>query len=144
MPLCGEPIWHNTRDPMWKCQTGPARQGCQGYRNAFTGAYVNIDWQMWTDSKGFVWTVWVRVDNGRHNPIRVCMGLTTRGRKGVAGTAGTPDRPWVIDAEPRSDSAMDATVDVKYAHRNTTADVQLSIDFMQIYEKQDRGWVRLR
>jgi TPR repeat protein len=144
MPLCGDFEWHNKPHPNFKCQTGSAPQGCTGYRNAFTGAYINVDWQMWTDSNGFVWTVWVRVDNGRHNPIRVCMGLTTRGREGVAGTAGTPDRPWVIDAEARSESAMDASVSVKYRHRNKPADVQLSIDFMQIYEKQERGWVQLR
>jgi TPR repeat protein len=147
-PICGEFVWHGPKQFLNKCDSRPGDygKGCDGqsWRNAFTGAYINIDYRFATH-QGIVTGAWIRVDNGRNNPVRVCLGATTLGRQGVSGTAGTLDRPWVVDAEPRSESNQDAVVNVKWSHKNSTADVQVRLDFLQIYEQQPgRGWVQLR
>ena len=81
-PLCGDFLRHTGPQINGKCVPNNV-VSCQGYRNVFTGGFVNIDWQMSVLDNKHVIGIRIRADNGRHNLIRVCLGATATGRLGI-------------------------------------------------------------
>lgn len=136
--LPGDGIFYGEETtPIGKC-----RGRCLGYKNAFSGAFVNLDWEIELGASRAqpVIGVWVRLDNGRHGPVRAFFSPVLTGRNGVCG--GGPIAS--VDAPARAESHMDLFIGCRSQDRNTPTDVQLLLNNLQLFERQKRGWVRLR
>jgi hypothetical protein len=136
--LPGDSIWRGDADTApFKCQGM-----CTGYKNVFTGAFVNIDWQM---GLGFsrthpVTAVYVRLDNGRTRPMRAYFEGTVVGRNGACGKVLFGS----VDAPARAESRADLVIECRARDQNQPSDVRLELNDFRLYERQARGWARIR